>query len=68
MTPESLEELETKLAFLDRANTELSDVVARQQKEIDLLRAELRSLASRLDDAQPEEQPWTAEEEKPPHY
>jgi SlyX protein len=68
MTPESLEQLETKLAFLDRANTELSDVVARQQKEIDLLRAELRALASRLDDSQRDERPWTAEDEKPPHY
>jgi SlyX protein len=68
MTPESLEELETRIAFLDRANTELSDVVARQQKEIDALRAELRALALRLDEAQPEASEWTAEEEKPPHY
>ncbi len=68
MTPETLEQLETKIAFLDRANTELSDVVARQQKEIDALRAELRALASRLDDAQPDAPPWSAEEEKPPHY
>ena len=68
MTPETLEQLETKIAFLDRANTELSDVVARQQKEIDALRAELRALASRLDDAQPDARPWTADEEKPPHY
>lgn len=68
MTPDTLERLETKIAFLESANTELSDVVARQQKEIEALRAELRSLASRFDDAQREERPWTAEEEKPPHY
>jgi SlyX protein len=63
MTPENLEQLETKLAFLDRANTELSDVVARQQKEIEALRLEVRSLASRFDDGA-----YTPQEERPPHY
>ena len=41
MTPETLEQIETKIAFLERANAELSDVVYRQKKEIDELRARL---------------------------
>jgi SlyX protein len=68
MTPDAREEIETRIAFLERANTELSDVVVRQQKEIEVLRAELRSLASRLDESQSEEREWTADEERPPHY
>jgi len=68
MSGETLEQVEIKIAFLERANNELSDVVARQQKEIEALRAELRSLASRLDDAQRDEPGYTAEEERPPHY
>lgn len=69
MTPETLENLETKIAFLERANTELSDVVYRQQQEIDELRSRIAGLAARLDAAQAETgRPYTLEEEKPPHY
>jgi SlyX protein len=68
MTPDAREEIETRIAYLERANTELSDVVVRQQKEIEGLRAELRSLASRLDESQRDEREWTADEERPPHY
>jgi SlyX protein len=69
MTPEALERIETKLAFLESANAELSDVVYRQKKEIDALKAGLSALHARLDDAQAEGgRPYTLEEEKPPHY
>jgi SlyX protein len=70
MTPETLERLETKIAFLESANAELSDVVYRQKKEIDELRARLGVLAQRFDAAQAENasRPYTLEEEKPPHY
>jgi SlyX protein len=72
MTPETsdekLEALETKIAFLERANTELSDVVYRQKKELDELRARISGLAARLDAAQNEERAYTLEEERPPHY
>ena len=37
MTPEALERIETKIAFLESANAELSDVVYRQKKELCLL-------------------------------
>ena len=69
MTPEALERIETKIAFLENANAELSDVVYRQKKEIDELRMRLSILSSRLDATQAESaRPYTLEEEKPPHY
>lgn len=66
---ERLEQLETKVAFLEQANSELSDEVFRRRQEIDALREQLAALTSRLDAAQA--QPATAyspEDEKPPHY
>ena len=69
MTPEALERIETKIAFLESANAELSDVVYRQKKEIDELKARLSILSARLDAGQAEGgRPYTLEEEKPPHY
>ena len=69
MTPETLERIETKIAFLEGANAELSDVVYRQRQEIDELKARLVALGARLDAAQSEGgRPYSLEEEKPPHY
>lgn len=68
MPPDTLEQIETKIAFLERANTELSDVVYRQQQEIESLRAQVASLTGRMDTAQAEQRQYTAEEERPPHY
>ena len=69
MTPEELERLETKIAFLESTNAELSDVVYHQRKEIDALKAGLAALHARLDTGQTEGgRPYTLEEEKPPHY
>ena len=47
MTPEALERIETKIAFLEGANAELSDVVYRQRQEIDELKARLVALGAR---------------------
>lgn len=63
-----LETIETKLAFLEQANAELSDMIYRQRLEIDALQARLEGLISRLEAAQSAPTPYTAEEEKPPHY
>lgn len=68
MTSEEIERIETKIAFLESANVELSDVVYRQQQEIDALRARLDALAQRIDAAQTPYAPRTPEEERPPHY
>jgi uncharacterized coiled-coil protein SlyX len=69
MSPETLERIETKIAFLERANAELSDVVYAQRKELDELHTRLASLSTRLETGQSEGgRPYTLEEEKPPHY
>jgi len=68
MTPETLEQIEIKIAFLERANAELSEVVYQQRKELDLLHARLTGLTARLDAGQAADRPYTLEEEKPPHY
>jgi SlyX protein len=66
MNAEDLERLELKLAFLERANNELSDVVYRQHREIQALRARVDALAERFDSVT--EEGRTPEDERPPHY
>jgi uncharacterized coiled-coil protein SlyX len=68
MTAPDIEIIESKIAFLERANTELSDVVFRQQQEIEQLRAQVAALAARLDAAQSADVSYTLEQERPPHY
>ena len=68
MNDETLERIQTKIAFLERANTDLSDVVYRQQQEIHALNARIKELAERLDTAQAEERQRPPEDERPPHY
>ena len=68
MTSEEIERIETKIAFLESANVELSDVVYRQQQEIDALRTRLDALGQRIDAAHTPYTPRTPEEERPPHY
>src|SRR6185312_12385708 len=48
----TLEQIEVKIAFLERANNELSDVVFRQQREIEALRAQIAALLDRVEAAQ----------------
>jgi len=64
----ALERIESKLAFLERANQELSDVVYRQQREIDVLRAQVAKCREQLDDFRSDGAPESPAEEKPPHY
>jgi uncharacterized coiled-coil protein SlyX len=68
MNSEAVERLETKIAFLESANVELSDVVYRQSQEIQSLRARIDALAQRVEAAQTPETGRTPEEERPPHY
>jgi uncharacterized coiled-coil protein SlyX len=68
MTDETLEQIQTKIAFLERASAELSDVVFRQHKEIQVLEAKLKALSDRLSGTQSDENPRTLEQERPPHY
>ncbi len=66
MNEELLERLEMKLAYLERANHELSDVVYRQQRELAELRARFAALVQRFDEVAHQQQPYS--EERPPHY
>jgi SlyX protein len=66
---QTLERIETKIAFLERANTELSDVLFSQQRLIDALRAQVATLEARIQAAEEAEAPsGTVVDERPPHY
>jgi SlyX protein len=66
---ERLDALEFKLAHLERSLNEINEVVIRQQRELDQLRARLQQTALQLEslEAQPDGTSPTAHE-KPPHY
>jgi SlyX protein len=63
-----LEQVEIRIAYLEQANTELSDVVYRQRQELQALRAEFATLTQRWEASQGALTAYTAEQEKPPHY
>jgi len=72
-TDDRLETIEIKLAHLEKALGEISDVVARQQKELDLAQARQQRLTQQLEAL--ESAPGAGAEaggaqtyEKPPHY
>jgi uncharacterized coiled-coil protein SlyX len=68
MSDAPLEEMQTKIAFLERASMELSDVVFRQHLEIQALQARLQALIERLGAAASDDIARTPEQERPPHY
>ena len=68
MSTEAIERLEMKIAYLERANNELSDVVYRQQREIQGLRAKMDTLADRVSAMPAADEGRTPEDERPPHY
>jgi uncharacterized coiled-coil protein SlyX len=68
MNEETIERLELKLAFLERANQELSDVVYAQQQQIDALRLQVQGLMGQLESLREEPTKYTLEQERPPHY
>jgi uncharacterized coiled-coil protein SlyX len=68
MNAEFIERVELKIAYLERANNDLSEVVYRQQQQIDALRAELAALNGKMEASAAEQTVYTPEQEKPPHY
>jgi SlyX protein len=68
MNEEALEQIQTKIAYLERTTAELSDVVFRQHREIQALEAKLKTVSDRLSGAQSDESPRPPSEERPPHY
>jgi SlyX protein len=65
---ERLEQIETKIAYLEHANAQLSEVVLLQERDIDALRNQIAALQSRLDAGKGGDSPWTVDDERPPHY
>lgn len=63
-----LERVELKIAFLEQALQELSDVVYRQQRELGDLRQRLALAQAQLETLRTEGGPQGAEDERPPHY
>jgi SlyX protein len=68
MNDDAVERLETKIAFLEGAVNELSDVVFKQQREIAALNEAIALLSNRFDTLKATEPGYTAEQERPPHY
>lgn len=66
--PERLDAVEEKLAHLERAVSELSDVVARQQKEIERALERNQRLMDKLAALESDFGPSATAQEKPPHY
>jgi SlyX protein len=65
---EALIELQTQLAFQEHTIAELNDVVTAQQKQLDLLRLELKMLRDKLGDLEVRVETGPPADEKPPHY
>ena len=63
-----LDDVEVKLAHLERALLEISDVVARHQRELEQALARNRRLASLIEALESASGASAAGEEKPPHY
>lgn len=68
MNTEIIERIELKIAYLERANNDLSEVVYRQQQEIDALRVQLTVMNGKMEASMTEQTVYTQEQEKPPHY
>jgi len=65
-TPEErITELETKVAFMEQTNQELSDLIYAQQQQID---KHLRDIARNLESLQESHEQSNPADEKPPHY
>jgi SlyX protein len=63
-----LDQLEIKIAYLEQANAQLSDVVFQQRQELDALREQFAALTGRVEAVQSQATAYSQEEEKPPHY
>ena len=68
MNDEAVEQIQTKIAFLESAAAELSDMVFRQHTEIQQLKAQLMTISARLGEPPAEETVRSLEQERPPHY
>ncbi len=65
---ESTEQLELKVAYLEKAQQELSDLVYAQRRELDSLTARLTALLQRLQEVESDAGKFDPDAERPPHY
>ncbi len=65
---ERIIELETKLAYQEDTIQQLNDIVARQQKKLDLVENNLRTLIGKFQDVSEGASNINPLHEKPPHY
>ena len=65
---EAVERLEVKIAYLERANVELSDELYRQRQLLDVLVARHADLLRRLEESTGAPASPDLLSEKPPHY
>jgi len=68
MIDSALEKIEMKIAFLENAYQELSDVVYRQQREIEVLQSQLAISQRQIDEMKADQAAPRPEDERPPHY
>jgi uncharacterized coiled-coil protein SlyX len=68
MDDETLEQIQAKISFLERAVVELSDAVFQQHREFQTLEARLKAVSDRLNNALSDESAEPAEQERPPPY
>lgn len=68
LNEDRIEALESKIAYLELGNQELSDVLYRQQQVMDALAARLERLDERLKSLEEQPRGYTEPEEAPPHY
>lgn len=61
-------ELQTQLAFQEQTIAELNEVMISQQKQIDLLRLEIKLLKEKLGVLEDRIETGPPQNEKPPHY
>ncbi len=65
---EELVELQTQLAFQDHTIATLNEALASQQKQLDVLRLELKLLREKMGDLEDRVETGPVANEKPPHY
>lgn len=65
---ERLAELETRAAFQEKQLSDLNDVVVSQQRDIERLRQEVRTLRQQLSVVAPSLVANASDETPPPHY
>jgi SlyX protein len=68
ISPDRLDAIEEKLAHLEHAVNELSDVVARQQKELDRAQERNQRLLDKIAAMESDGGASATAVEKPPHY